>query len=104
MLGSIVVPFLSNLSINVGIILASSVVVLSTAGVSCCMINVTYLFTVEINGIDKQIYFILNRSLKSTLVIKTCIPVSFIDPMTPGSETYMSTGGILGHLRCQWDY
>ena len=39
MLDSIVVPFLSNLSINVGIILASSVLVLSTAGVSCCMIN-----------------------------------------------------------------
>ena len=32
MLGSTVVPFLSNLSINVGIILASSVLVLSTAG------------------------------------------------------------------------
>ena len=65
MLGSIVVPFLSNLAINVGIILASSVLVLSTAGVSCCMINLcilTHLFTVEINGIDKQIYFILNRS------------------------------------------
>ena len=28
------------LSINVGIILVSSVLVLSTAGVSCCMINV----------------------------------------------------------------
>ena len=59
MLGSTVVPFLSNLSKNIGVVLISSALVLSTAGVSCCMIN---LFTVEINEIDKQIYFILNRS------------------------------------------
>ena len=63
MLGSIVVPFLSNLSINVGIILASSVLV-------------------------------HNKNMHSCLLV----------PLTPGRETYMSTGGILGHLRCQWDY
>ena len=71
MLGSTLFPFLSNLSVNVGIMLVSRVLVLSTAGVSCCMINA--FFTVEINGIDKQIYFIINRSWKSLLFPSTFV-------------------------------
>ena len=61
MLGSTVVPFLSNLSINVGIILASSVLVLSTAD-SCCMINAFW----HINLQQKSIELIKRSNLYLT--------------------------------------